>query len=368
MFWSFRHLCRLAPLLGLAAVFCLPAYADTTLGAGARAAAMGGAGLAADDTPDAAVRNPALLANNGLGFGLVMPTITTQLNGAGYSDVFSLLARPSLGAADALDLAKHLGTQTTDFSASASTGVELFKADLLATATMRTEIVPNDAFKSWANGSSSTPALDARADVYTAGIVNLPSLGMGFHLPLGKQSGRVSVGMRIKPTQAYYSHYIIDSAAVIAGNGARPAEEMSGSDYLKQTSVSADLGLMYTPRSIPSARVALVVNNAIEPKAIALGPGAPDGATQRQLSPRSFSIGTALVQSRYTLAADLVDLTGAYGPKQLRLGAEWRLPAGLALRGGYNTAAGVSAGIGLGSLGLAYSKNTPVMLTQSIAF
>lgn len=357
------------PLLLLCTLVTMPALADITLGSDARAVAMGGAGLASNEATQANSLNPAALADTGMRFSIEWPTVNARMQGAGYGDALNMIGNPSLGAKDALDLATSLGKQDTRLDASATMGVLLPKMDLEAKAAMRTDITPNDAFKAWAkSGGAGLPSADARADVYAGGLVSLPSVGVGFHVPIGTRAGTVAMGVRLKPVTAYYSHYIIDSTAIAADTPAL-ASEMDGHDYLKQGSFSADLGLMYTPASMPNAHLALVVNNLIEPQAIRFGGTAPAGLTEKQLAPRSISAGASLVGDRVTLAADLVDLTSAYGSPQLRVGGELRLPGNLlALRGGYNTSTGFTAGVGIGGFGIAYSKHTPIMLSQSITF
>jgi hypothetical protein len=314
-----------------------------------------------------------MLAETGARFSILMPTIDAQMQGASYGDVFKLLGKPSLSSDDALDMATSLGTHNTEITASASTGVLLPQMDLQANATIRTQIKPNDEFKAWAKAGADPLLLgnynDPKAEVKAGGLANLPSFGIGFHLPArSKNAGQLAVGVRVRTTQAYYSHYIVDAQA-IADNQPRRSDEMGDNDYIKQGSFAADFGVTYSPKSSPNARLALVVNNLIEPKAIDFGPTAPAGTPSVQLAPRSFSVGAAVDQEFGTLALDVVDLTGAYGKAQVRLGGEVRAPGGLlALRGGYNTATGFTAGIGLGSFGIAYSNETPIMLSQSITF
>ena len=137
------------PLLLLLCVwFMLPATADVTLGPSARSVAMGGAGLASGDAPEAAV-NPAFLADTGARFGIRWPSIDAHMQGANLGDVFDLLRRPSLNVNDALDLATTLGDSPVEIDAAVATGLLLPKADLTVNANIRTEIAPNAVFQQW---------------------------------------------------------------------------------------------------------------------------------------------------------------------------------------------------------------------------
>lgn len=357
------------PAMLFLTVCALPALADITLGGDARAVAMGGAGLASGDN-QAVGMNPATLADTGMRFAIQWPSVDARMQGASYLDTLKLIGNPSLKPKDAIDYAIDLGSKDIRLDASATAGLLLPKMDLQVKAAIRTEIKPNDAFKAWAkSGGTGTAPTDASADVYAGGLATLPSLGVGFHLPVDADTtGKIAIGVRLKPTTAYYSHYVIDSDAITA-HTPKLAAEMGGNDYLKQGSFSADLGIQYTPAKAPNAHFALVVNNLVEPQPIQLSSTAPNDLYARQLAPRSISAGAAIVNDRVTLAADLVDITGAYGTPQIRVGSELRLPGNLlAIRGGYNTATGFTAGIGIGGFGIAFSKSTPIMLSQSITF
>ena len=348
------------------ALFSFPVFADVIIGNDARAIAMGGAGLAANNST---TLNPATLAERGMRFGIQWPSIYARMYGADLSDAISLLGDSSIDGDEAVKMARALGSTETEVSASVKAGLLLPKADLQVQATLHTHILPNESFKTWvAGGGNGTAPEDAEADVYAGGLTYLPSVGLGVYVPMNKDFGRLAIGVRVKPTTAYYSHFIIDSEALESGN-ARRAEEMGDADYLKQTSISADAGLLYRPAHMPKVRLALVVNNLIEPEEVTLDDNAPRDLYNLQLLPRSINVGAAYLDTRYTLAADFVDLTGAYGDMQLRLGSEFRIPGtNVSLRGGYNSSYGFAAGIGLGGFGIAVSKKSPLLLTHSIYF
>ena len=258
----------------------------------------------------------------------------------------------------------------TNIYAAARVGVLLPLSDLQFEAAIRTNIIPNDSFKAWASaGGTGLPPADAQADIYAGGLTSLPSFGVGVKLPfIGGKIGSVAVGVRARPTKAYYSHYIVDSEALLTGN-ARPAAEMGMDDYRSETSLSADVGMIYKPAIMPNLRLALVVNNYIEPKKITLDELAPLDLYHQQLAPRSMSAGAAFVTKSITLAADMVDLTQVFGKTELRIGSEVRLSGSkLALRGGYNSLSGYTVGMGVGDFAIAMSKESPLLLSQAIHF
>jgi hypothetical protein len=361
-----------AVLLGLQSM--QPALADVTFGGSSRAVAMGGAGLASGDAPGATTLNPAFLASTGIRVGIEMPTVDARMEGASWVDALSLLGDPAVNLSEAWDLIKEFGTGTTRLDASAQGGVLLPKMDVRVNAALRTEIEPNADFRTWLLGGASPAALlgagNPQADLRAAGLLTLPSLGLGVYVP-GMESGKLAVGVRVKPTRAYYSHYIVDASSYNANTGAvtpQPAAEMGGEEVLKATSLSADLGLTFQPAGIPGMTLAMVVNNMLEPKELDFNVGTP-AMFSRQLAPRTVSAGMAWETKMTTVAVDLVDLTKAFNDDpELRIGGELRLPLGLALRGGYNSTYGSTVGLGLLGFGIAISEKAPLMLSQSVAF
>ncbi len=334
----------------LCLLLTVPAAADLTFGSDARSVAMGGAGLASGDTADAAVLNPAILADSGFRFGLQWPSFDARLDGASWTDVFRLIGKTDISPSDVLKLIGDASTPKQIF-ATGSLGVLLPYSDLLVSAQMKAQVNTRDSATPGGALSNLTPGVTTKA------LVTLPSIGIGVPLPIFSGTGRYRLGVRVNPVQAYYSHYIVNAGTPQLAN------EMANKQYLKANSISADAGLMWSPPVLSDLRVALVVNNLIEPKAIELGTFKTDVAK------RTFNLGSAFVTGMFTVAADLVDLTNAEGEKaQLRTGAELRLTRLLALRGGYNTHDGFTAGVGLFGFNIAYSKNTPFFASQSIMF
>jgi len=347
-------------------VASLPAAADITLGTSARSAAMGGAGIASGDAQGAGT-NPAFLADSDMLLGIIWPSVSAGADGAaGLLDAVKLISNATVDSGKAWDMLKKAGAGTTTVEMSATAGLALPRADLLTSAALHTEITPNTDFSSWLkSGATGDLPSTARADVYAGGTTSLPSLGIGFHLPVMRiMPGTTSVGFRVKPSRLYYSHYVFDPEHPRG----TPGEEMGGKSYLANSSFSADAGIIFSPKKADKLHLALMVNNLVEPKAVRFRAASERFGTEKQLAPRTVSVGSAWEDKDITLAVDLVDITGNAGDSHIRAGCEYRLPGGIAIRGGYNSLDGFTGGIGLGNLGIALSKEAPVMITNTISF
>jgi len=346
----------------------LPTRADVTIGGSARAVAMGGAGLASGAAEGGTALNPALLAE-ATTQGIEWPTIDSHMNGQDYTDAFALLGSPRLHANTAFTFARDLGTQPDNMSASARMGLMLVQSELTADAALRVKILPNDAYQQWATAGGVMPA-GAQADVVGVGLSDLPSIGLGLYLPSSSPSaGALAIGLRLRRTQIYYSHYVVDAAALAAGRPSVGAE-MLGRDSLRSTSFAADLGFTYTPPTSQHFRMAFVVNNLVQPEKLAIADPLPAFLPNgRQMAPRTFNLGTALVDQNVTFAADLCDLTNALGDgRQARIGLELITAGGIALRGGYNSSFGLTYGLGWNGFGIAFTRQMPVLISQTMNF
>ncbi|MEI7832649.1 MAG: conjugal transfer protein TraF, partial [bacterium] len=288
-----------------------------------------------------------------------------RVNGASQSDAQGLLGQYILDPTKAFNLALDLGKGDTDIITSVTAGIQLPQSNISGWASLDTKIVPNAAYQTWANsGGLLFPFLSgAQADVYAVGVASTP-VSVGMHLP--GYGGELSVGVRVKPTRAYYSHYIIDGTAV-TNNEPTLAPEMGGNQYLVQDSLAADLGVLCSPPGMGSIRVAAVVNNIIQPQAIDFKSPSATGMLKQDVAPTTVSVGVALEDDHLTLAADLLDVTKQLGGSQLRLGAELRPMHSLALRAGY-TLDGLSYGLGIGGFNIAITENDRLAFGQTVKF
>lgn len=353
-----------AVTLGMLAVS--PANANLTIGgANARSVAMGGAGLAVRNNADEIPVNVALLAESSGRISLETPTFDMRMDGAKQTDAQGLLGQYILDPSKAFSLALDLGKQDTFITTSVTTGIKLPFSNVSAWASMDTKIVPNEAYQTWANsGGLLLPFLpDAAADVYSIGVISIP-VSIGIRLPAN--GGDLDFGVRIKPTRAYYSHFIVNKDAV-ENNEPVLAPEMGGEKFLSQESLAADIGLLYSPPGMRSLRLAAVVNNIVQPKPIDFNSPSVTGMLKQDVSATTINVGAAVENRDVTLAADLLDVTEQYGSSQLRLGAELRPMHSIAIRAGY-TEDGVSYGLGLGGFNIAVTGSDTLAFGQTVKF
>ena len=128
-----------ALLLTLLAVF--PAHADVSIGADARLAGMGGAGLAVPDIQECQ-ENPAFMAYCRSMIGVQMPSVTAQLDGISLHQLTSNMKGGSVDSGQALNLAKDVGQQPVTFGAGLNAGIYLFDLNL-SWATVQGKVRPN---------------------------------------------------------------------------------------------------------------------------------------------------------------------------------------------------------------------------------
>lgn len=412
-----------------AALLCTaPARADISFGYEARYVGLGGAGLALVDNPtQAALINPAALSLRPMNFGIEWPNLAVRMRGADMGDAFDQIASGTIGAVKALDLARSLGQEPTRLEANLGMGVAASVLDLRARTQANIVITPGASFSRWAmsgqdmgtwiqnssglvdvnagtlagvhvtDQASLAAAMQAaaaqgvRADVSGAAVI-APSIGFGFRVPTNLVSsadiGDLRMGFRVKPTQIYYSHWQVTpdasqvTAADIAGGPAAIAAKLrasatAGSELgtrtsLSNSSVGADMGMLWQPGQIPFTTFALTVDNLLEPSfKIPNAVGVPNAG--KPLLARTLNLGMAIqAPAGVTLAADLIDLTGANGAAQFRAGAEFhsKLPIlrWFTLRAGYNSATGLAGGIGIAGFGISYANRAPLVASQTLNF
>src|SRR5262249_50881913 len=156
---------------------------------------------------------------------------------------------------------------------------------------------------------------------------------------------RMEVGARVKLMRAVYTHYIVNSTNIIDNTDATPAPELNGGSTLTQDGIGVDLGFLVHPRKYEGLSGALLITDVVEPDFVFHGTDRFGTPTKYDLQPRSFSVGSAYAKGKVVFAADVVDLSRAYGNVQGRLGAEYTSKK-LSLRAGYSSARGFTAGFG----------------------
>jgi hypothetical protein len=178
---------------------------------------------------------------------------------------------------------------------------------------------------------------------------------------------RVEIGTRIKLERAVYSHYLVDSANILNNTPAAPAPELNGGTTITKDGVGADLGFLVHPSRYEGLSGALVITNLIDPGFRINGTDATGAATKYDLQPRSVSVGTAWTHNKFVAALDLADLTRSYVSPEARVGAEYETHR-LALRAGYSSAVGFTAGFGWGWFQFAFGNRAPLVVSEALRF
>ncbi|MBC8137039.1 MAG: conjugal transfer protein TraF [Fibrella sp.] len=387
---SFRALIPVAAL----AFACGAAFAedyDYTFGADARAFAMGGAGLATTRNQPSNERrfNPASLAFTPKGFAIYSPSFSFRADGAisttkAYSYLFS-----GAEIGETTDLIRRYGEEDSVFGFNTNIGFRVGSFELLVQGVAKSRLLPNASLQNWARAGanlSNVPS-DAQADVLAAGYLTLPSLAYAIKLPSRSEKAAdgteivdkgydSAVGLRVRVLQTYYTRYFLNQTAVLGNINPLRAPELGGRDYLKDTGVAADVGFLFRPRAGKGVSAALVVNNLVKPnstfRAVNAGlqqyQGRVNDNEEFDLLQTTVSGGAALETGGLTIAADLMDITSATRPVDLRFGAEQQLGKSFALRGGYSSNTGVTGGFGLFGFNFAFGERLPLEINKSIRF
>jgi hypothetical protein len=362
---------RLAILIATAAMAASSAAgADIIFLGSARAIAMGGAGVAVvDRSEQSSPINPAALALTNRRSRYIFPNIGFSFHGIPIEAAYDHLIRnPSSNGAT--ELARDFGGQRSDFGASLGLGWRFGHLDARAWGLGTVRIEPNAALQTWsknANGDVTQLTGAERADLFGAGIYSIPTIGLAERISPPGSPIRVEAGARFKLQRAVYSHYIVSSANIAANTAATPAPELGSGTTITKDRLGVDFGILAHPRSHSGFSGALVVTNLIEPDFVFAGTDALGAATKIDLQPRSVTVGGAYEAGRMLVAFDAVDVTRAYSNVQGRFGVEYA-SRGVALRGGYSTATGFTAGFGWGFLQIAFGARAPLSITETLRF
>ncbi len=386
-----------------------PAYcSDFDFGSTARATAMGGAGLAlGDDSGTSGITNPAGPAVMGTKFRFMMPGFDFHVRGTTVGKLIDAASTVNnLNDSGALDLVNDFAKQPTSLTLSSMvgfTGQVGFTIEGEASA----NILPSVAAQEWANigqgfrtgimnlsaafpystdtNLRNTVTLAKAGNITGANaafasytnelsqtfvqgnlVVALPAVQLS--APLESESGKWYVGTNIKLMRIESRSWQV----VASGAGSNPVAVDSHGNVLaaatfdtiaqptqKHTSLKVDAGAIYAPHN-NMFQYGIVINNLIKPREVGLGLNQAD---------TMVSVGVAAHPiSGLTLAADLINLTQANdADRDLRVGAEWAFGRLFAVRAGY-AGQGISWGVGVFGLNLAFAPKTARLLTDILRF
>lgn len=347
-------------LLTVAAVFAaaLPSAADVNFGIDARFMAMGGAGLATTDSPQAtATMNPAAFGLLSKRFSFTLPSGSFSAQNASLSDINHWASSISdLSGQDGIDLARQFGQRNTMLDVSALTGFSVGSVSAMLDGEARARITPNAAFQEFARtGVLPVNADQMQAVIQAEAATAMPAIGFGFKAPgIATGKGDLWIGARLRAMRASYVRRTVSWSG-----SADPDNLLVTSDEPAQdeNGIGADLGLIYRTPHANGLSFGLAVTNLLEPSL---------GAIEQD---RIISLGMAVRPSPKTVVvADIVNLNNGYGEgAKLRFGLEFAPIKYLALRAGYSGES-FTTGFGLFGLDFAFASKTPMSIARTIRF
>ena len=354
----------------LASVLALPMWADLSFG-GSPSAGMGGAGLAVIRRPTAqSFQNPAVIAYvQGFRFGA--GNIDTTSRGASFSRLLDDLEVRQGSAADiatAAGLLRKYAREDTRLLVTGDLGIIASGVGISVGGILDARLLPNAPLQTWArtDGNIANIPANARADVIAVGVVSLPDITTGVRLP--SPQGDLAVGVRLRNLKLYYTHYFADQAQLQAGQNATRAPELQGRDYREFSATGVDLGFLWRPTGDQTYTLALVVENFVEPNIRFQATDRNGQAFNFKPLKRTYNAGLAVeLETGSLIAVDFIDIGNNAGKGEIRLGYEQRLGR-IALRTGYASKTGWTAGLGIGGFNLAYSDTLPVVVSRTLNF
>jgi hypothetical protein len=354
----------------LLSVLALPVWADLSFG-GSPSAGMGGAGLAVIRRPTAqSFQNPAVIAYvQGFRFGA--GNIDTTSRGASFSRLLDDLEVRQGSAADiatAAGLLRKYAREDTRMLLTGDLGVIASGVGISVGGIVDARLIPNAPLQNWArtNGNIANIPNDARADVIAVGVVSLPDITTGVRLP--SPQGDLAVGVRLRNLKLYYTHYFANQAQLQAGGSATRAPELQGRDYREFSATGIDLGFLWRPTGDQTYTLALVVENFVEPNIRFEATDRVGQVFNFKPLKRSYHAGVAVeLETGSLIAVDFIDIGNNVGKGEIRLGYEQRLGR-IALRTGYASKTGWTAGLGIGGFNIAYSDTLPVVVSRTLNF
>jgi hypothetical protein len=354
----------------LLSVLALPVWADLSFG-GSPSAGMGGAGLAVIRRPTAqSFQNPAVIAYvQGFRFGA--GNIDTTSRGASFSRLLDDLEIRQGSAADiatAAGLLRKYARGDTRLLITGDLGVIASGVGISVGGIVDARLIPNAPLQNWArtNGNIANIPNDARADVIAVGVVSLPDITTGVRLP--SPQGDLAVGVRLRNLRLYYTHYFANQTQLQAGQNATRAPELQGRDFREFSATGVDLGFLWRPTGDQTYTLALVVENFVEPNIRFEATDRVGQVFNFKPLKRSYHAGVAVeLETGSLIAVDFIDIGNNAGKGEIRLGYEQRLGR-IALRTGYASKTGWTAGLGIGGFNLAYSDTLPVVVSRTLNF
>ena len=354
----------------LISLLALPVWADLSFG-GSPSAGMGGAGLAVIRRPTAqSFQNPAVIAYvQGFRFGA--GNIDTTSRGASFSRLLDDLEVRQGSAADiatAAGLLRKYAREDTRLLITGDLGIIASGVGISVGGIVDARLLPNAPLQNWArtDGNIANIPADARADVIAVGVVSLPDITTGVRLP--SPQGDLAVGVRLRNLKLYYTHYFADQAQLQAGQNATRAPELQGRDFREFSATGVDLGFLWRPTGDQTYTLALVVENFVEPNIHFQATDRVGQVFNFKPLKRTYNAGVAVeLETGSLIAVDFIDIGNNAGKGEIRLGYEQRLGR-IALRTGYASKTGWTAGLGIGGFNLAYSDTLPVVVSRTLNF
>jgi hypothetical protein len=332
---------------------------------------MGGAGLAVIRRPTAqSFQNPAVIAYvQGFRFGA--GNIDTTARGASFSRLLDDLEVRQGSAADiatAAGLLRKYAREDTRLLLTGDFGIIASGVGISVGGILDARLLPNALLQTWArtDGNPINIPANARADVIAVGVVSLPDITTGVRLP--SPQGDLAVGVRLRNLKLYYTHYFADQAQLQAGQNATRAPELQGRDYREFSATGIDLGFLWRPTGDQTYTLALVVENFVEPNIRFQATNRNGQIFNFKPLKRAYHAGVAVeLETGSLIAVDFIDIGNSVGKGEIRLGYEQRLGR-IALRTGYASKTGWTAGLGIGGFNLAYSDTLPVVVSRTLNF
>ena len=351
------------------------ASADVTFG-GARAAGMGGAGLALPiDIGNNYRMNPAFLGFGSKAPTLQWPSIGYKLDGIGFGNVRDVVGNINHGALDAsgiLTLARNYADGPKAVDLNGNVGLRFGGFAIGASGDAGINSRPNAALQTWSQngGDVNNVPLNARLDAYGFGYQQVE---VGYGNTVKGPAGKLTVGANLRQIKAYYAHKFADSTT-IQNNDQGGVQNGSGltSDFATKESTGVDIGVLYNFPKANNLYVGGLIQNAIEPniKFDYEAPGGGQPIVPNGFDPfkRNFNVGLGYAQDKLLLAADWIDLGNNAGNQQLRYGAEYAISKSIFLRAGYNSQTAFTYGISFNGLNLQLGGKAPLTLSSVIRF